>query len=222
MGAMDARQGQFVQIRDHERDMILHTWGVPPEILGVIESSNRATITASEYLYSKLVLVPRLELMRGVLQERLAKEWDERLVVDYVSPVERDREFALKVQMAMPGIFTVNEWRELAGDEPLDGTAGDLYPMPDGRFVKELAVADPKAEQEAMLAMMGQGQAEAPPGSPAKPKPKPAAGPEPAEPKDKDYRFVRVRDMVTGRQGTAVLGPRDTLPADWEPLPEAA
>ena len=84
------------QLRDQMRDILLHVPGVPPEIFGILESSNRSTIDAAKYLFDSLLIVPRLEFLRTIMQERLIPEFDEKLILDYVSPVEKDREFALE------------------------------------------------------------------------------------------------------------------------------
>ena len=126
------RQLQMVQLREFERDMIIHTWGVPPEILGIVESSNRATIQAASYIFARWVLVPRLEAFRALWQERLVPEYDDRLILDYVSPGEKDREFALEVGKAAPWAWTADEWRELAEREPLENGDGEVHPVPLG------------------------------------------------------------------------------------------
>ena len=49
---------QLTELRKHERDIIIQTFGMPPEELGIIENSNRATIDASDYLFKKNLIVP--------------------------------------------------------------------------------------------------------------------------------------------------------------------
>jgi phage portal protein BeeE len=226
----DFRAGQFVQIRQHERDIIQQTWGVPPEILGIIEHSNRATIHSAEYLYAKLVLVPRLELIRSILQERFVAEWDERLIVDYVSPVEQDREFALAVAQAVPYTRTIDEWRELQGLDALDSGKGKIYSLPTGvEFVEELPVttkeelAAKKAQAEEM-AQLGveatklQNEAVAA-GNGKPPAAKPSNGKPPADEKPaKAARTVRIRDKTTGRTGTLYLAAGDAVPPEFTEL----
>lgn len=129
-GATDMRHLQMVQLRQFERDMIIQVFGVPPEVLGIIANSNRATIQAASYIFARWVLIPRLEAFRAILQERLVPEYDDRLILDYVSPVEKDREFALEVGKAAPYSWTVDEWRALADREPLEDGAGERFVMP--------------------------------------------------------------------------------------------
>jgi hypothetical protein len=104
---------------------------VPPEIFGILTSSNRATITVSNFLYCTWVIVPRLEFQRETLQIRLVPEYDRRLILDYVSPVMENKEFILEVAKAAPWSLSTDEWRELADRESLgEELGGNLHPIP--------------------------------------------------------------------------------------------
>jgi HK97 family phage portal protein len=116
---------QMVDLRKHERDMIVQVFGIPPEKLGILQASNRATIQASDFFWTKDVLVPRLESIRRVLQQKLVPLFDDKLVMEYESPVVQDRDHQVKVMEAQPGAFTLNEWRALA-DLPSLGEPGDI------------------------------------------------------------------------------------------------
>lgn len=126
------RDMQFTQLREHERDTIIQVFGVPPEILGVLQNSNRATIDAADYLFARHVLVPRLDLIRETIQERLAPMFDERLIIDYESPVQEDRQVQLEAAKAQPAAIKIDEWRELAGFEELEDGTGDAFIAPMG------------------------------------------------------------------------------------------
>ena len=115
---------QYVELRAAMRDTIYQTLGIPPEQLGVVENSNRATIDASDLIFAKNVLVPRLELWRSYFQEFLMPEYDEKLIVDYVTPVTEDKEFHLKVAQAAPWAMDGNEWRAVMGHAPKDEFEG--------------------------------------------------------------------------------------------------
>lgn len=122
------RSMTLVQLREFERDTIMQQYGVPPEILGVLENSNRATIDSADYLMARYVIDPRLEFQRTVMQERLVPEFDERLILEYLSPVQEDREHHLKVATVAPWSLTVDEWRKMSGHAPLeDEKAGSLF-----------------------------------------------------------------------------------------------
>ena len=121
-------QMQLIGLREYERNTVLQVFGgVPPELLGIIENSNRATIESADYLYQRHVIEPRLEFLRSVLQARLASVYDPRLVIDYESVVQEDKEYHLKVMQARPEVFQIDEWRECAGKPPLDEEQGQAF-----------------------------------------------------------------------------------------------
>ncbi len=140
---------QLDKLRTAQRDIIVHTWGVSPEIMGIVENSNRATIEGAFFQFSRWVLVPRLEFKRVTLQARLVPDFgDPSLVLDYISPVEEDREHVLKVMTARPDAFLIDEWREEAGRSELEGGAGKVFAtLITTRYVTEhkppLVPADP-------------------------------------------------------------------------------
>lgn len=121
---------QLVELRKHERDTIVQVFGIPPELLGILNNSNRSTIESADYLFSRWVVTPRLEFLRSQLQERLIPEYDERLVLDFVSPVEEDRAHMLEAAKAAPWAMKVDEWRTLQGQETLRDEAGQVHMMP--------------------------------------------------------------------------------------------
>ena len=51
----------MIQGRIFLRDAVLEHFGVPREIMGITESSNRATSEAAQYIYAQNVLTPRLK-----------------------------------------------------------------------------------------------------------------------------------------------------------------
>ena len=124
------RSQQLVQLRQHERDVVMQTFGIPPEILGVLENSNRATITAADTVFGRYVLEPRLELMRCVMQERLVPEFDERIILDYTSPVQDDKDFTLDVSKAHPYAFSVDEIRGMVNLPEMDKDVGKVHFSP--------------------------------------------------------------------------------------------
>jgi hypothetical protein len=108
------RAMQLKDIRQHERDTIVQVWGIPPELFGIIISSNRSTINMAPFIFGTYVVEPRLERFRDTWQYKLLPEYDQNLILDYESPVPDDLEFRLKTMTAQPGAFYANEFRELA------------------------------------------------------------------------------------------------------------
>lgn len=128
--AMNLEHLTLVPLRKFERDTILQTWGIPPEQFGITESSNRATADASDYIFESRVVEPRRRRLRAILQARLAPEYDERLVIKYVSTVPRNKEHELNVMSKNPGAYPIDTWREAAGMEPEGGPLGKAYVIP--------------------------------------------------------------------------------------------
>lgn len=119
---------QLVELRRFLRDTKIQTYGIPPEILGIIEHSNRSTIETAMFIFAEQVLRPRLEFRRSYYQTRILPEYDESLIAMYDSPTPDDREFRMKVFGAAPWAFKVDEFREMADAEPLGGEEGDERP----------------------------------------------------------------------------------------------
>jgi SPP1 gp7 family putative phage head morphogenesis protein len=124
------QQQELGALRKNERDTIRMVYGIPPEIIGDVSASNRSTIDASDFIYQSRVIVPRAEFLRAALQERLMPLYDDRLIVDYISPVQEDRAFMLEVRKAAPWAWELDEWRELGLSEPLANGRGNVHMMP--------------------------------------------------------------------------------------------
>ena len=125
------RDMDFVAGQKAIRDTVYQLYGVPPEILGVVENSNRATAEAATYVYSLLVLTPRLKRIRGALQRHLVSQFDDPLLaLDFDSPVRETSEFLLKQasELFTRAVITRNEARVQVGYAPPDGRAGRRDP----------------------------------------------------------------------------------------------
>ena len=119
----------LTEIRKQERDTILQVWGVPPEIMGIIENSNRSTIDASRYLFSIGVLCPRVDFLCDAFTGFARREWKDSVTIGATSLVPDDDDFKLKVMTAQPMLFAKNEWRALADAAPVAGW-DEQYPEP--------------------------------------------------------------------------------------------
>ncbi len=142
---------QLIKLREFERDLFMQVFGMPPEIMGLIENSNRATINNADMIFAKHLLVPRLEVQRTVFQENLVPEYDDRLILDYDSPVKEDDDFTLEVMKSQPHAFTVDEWRELAGMEELENDSGKVYSIPFNIILSDTLTPEPLATPEPIV-----------------------------------------------------------------------
>jgi HK97 family phage portal protein len=154
------RENQIDKIREGQKKIISELWGIPPEILGRLDSSNRATIDSADYLFSKHVVLPRLEFIRDVLEPWAALEFGiEPEALQFENPVAREITNTLLIMQARPGAFTDNEFRELADFDRLNGDEYDK-PRPDPFAPDPM---DPNAEPPGGGKKPDDGKDEAPP-----------------------------------------------------------
>lgn len=108
---------RLLELRQWEWNILRETFGIPPELLGQVENSNRATILEANRIFARQVLIPRLESLRMTMQAFLLPRWPELKgwIIDYESPEPNDAERRLEVMRAHPSAFTENEWRAEAG-----------------------------------------------------------------------------------------------------------
>lgn len=108
---------ELTEQRKWIKDLAREVFGVPPEIMGNIENSNRATITAALTIMAMMTVDPQVNRLCAMLQKDFIPKFDERLCVWFVSSVPDDKEFQLQAMSAQPGMATRGEWRELQGLE---------------------------------------------------------------------------------------------------------
>jgi HK97 family phage portal protein len=109
---------QLIELRKFLMNFTRMVYRVPPEILGDITNSNRATSLAAQEIFARQVVVPRAEHLRAMMQKWLVPLFGDDIILDYDSPVPEDREHSLKVFTARPEAFSYTEWRALASYRP--------------------------------------------------------------------------------------------------------
>ena len=115
----------LVEIRKFSgRDVVIQAFGLSPEMLGILDNSNRATISEARVMFAENVLIPRLALVEETLQD-FALLFDERLIVAFANPTPDDAKQTLEVAKAEPGARSQHEWRALQNLDPVDG--GDVF-----------------------------------------------------------------------------------------------
>ena len=124
-------QMQLVPLRHFERDTILQVAGVQPEILGILKDANRASMVVAEQLFAKQVVMPRMELMREVMQVILAPQFGDGLFLGFENPIPDDADFELQAATAAPWSRTVDEWRRLQGLPDMEDNRGRVFLVPD-------------------------------------------------------------------------------------------
>lgn len=181
--ASGLRDNQATEIRQLGKETIAEIWNMPPELLGRLDSSNKATIDNAEQLYSAHLIDPRLAFLEDHIQPFIEANFDiEGLELKYESPIKENNAFALECVKARGTAFSDNEVRKLAGLKPVDGK--DEFPK---------AQVDPNSP-EALAA-----RAAAKPGTDPNNDPNPPKGGKKPKPKDKVLSF---EDIVTVSDAT--------------------
>lgn len=118
----------MVNGRTFLRNAVLEHFGVPREIMGITESSNRATSEAAQYIYAQNVLMPSLLRREEAINEQIIPLFGPDLVWHYDDIVPRNQEFdkAKALDGWNAGLLTKDEARELL-DLPPAATGGDVY-----------------------------------------------------------------------------------------------
>lgn len=131
--AQSLKDLEYIAGRKFTRDSILHIWGIPPSKVGIVEDVNRANAETADYTFQKEVIVPRLELIREILQYDLIEVFwkNEGLKIEYENPIPEDKEYRLKEKeiLLRNYVLTINEVREELGYEPVDWGNAPLVPM---------------------------------------------------------------------------------------------
>lgn len=110
----------MVESRKFLRDECLQHFQIPPEIMGIIENSNRATIDSSFYLFAKNVVKPELEWFERVINRQLCPDFDIDLCVKHDFEIAEDEELKLRVYQfgVQNGAITVEQYCEAFGINP--------------------------------------------------------------------------------------------------------
>jgi HK97 family phage portal protein len=126
------RDQQIIDLRKLSRDTVAQVFAVPPEVIGIIENSNRSTISAARYIYALGVEFPRVEFLRTELQRQLLRRFpgSEGAVLEAEVAIPEDEQRRLDVLKAMPAAFDLNEWRAEAGYDPRPEFDGVFVAMP--------------------------------------------------------------------------------------------
>lgn len=138
---------QLIELRKHGRDTVQQIFGVPPEQLGIIANSNRATSEAAEAHGARNVQIPRLETLRAAYQQ-LADMFDDRIIVEYDDPIPPDVQQRLTAMTSLQGRATIDEEREIMGLPPLPNGVGQGFMVPAGTsYVRSQADIVPPFQQ---------------------------------------------------------------------------
>lgn len=123
----DTRELGFNESRLSMRNAVLEHFGVPKELMGITENSNRSTAESAQYIYAKNVLTPRLVSREAAINTQLLPLFGSNLVWRYEPVIPHDKEFdkARALDGFNAGVLTRNEARKLLDLPVIDG--GDVF-----------------------------------------------------------------------------------------------
>ena len=131
--AQTPQELDFVESRKFLRDSANQQFHIPPEIMGILENSNRSTIDSAFYLLNKNVLADVLRMYERVMNSQLLWEdfdKEHKYILHHENTIEEDMDLKLRIadEGLSRGVLTRNEWRIAMGYQP-DEKNGDVYLM---------------------------------------------------------------------------------------------
>lgn len=138
LGSSDGKNLGFIESRVAMRDAVLEHFGMPREIMGITENSNRSTADAAQYIYAKNVLTPKIGAREEAVNKQLLPLFGNNLVWRYDPVIPYDKEFdkSKALDAYKEGLITKNEARRLMDLPDVDG--GDVFKVSiNDLFLKE-------------------------------------------------------------------------------------
>jgi HK97 family phage portal protein len=115
----------LVELRKYSAEVVRQVFGIPPEVVGIVENSNRATIESADFLFKKTVIKPLVDkIVEGLNEQFIKVDLGEQYTLTTGAIVPEDRRFQADLMVDLPQAFTVDEARELAGADPMEGAEG--------------------------------------------------------------------------------------------------
>jgi len=127
------RDMDFIEQQRFSRDKIMAIFRVPKSSIGIVEDVNRANAEASDYVFSKRTIKPKMTMIVDQLNEFLVpmfEKEDSKLLLTFDDPVAQDELANSKIYSTAlkSGYLSPNEIREKIGKESVKG--GDQLYLP--------------------------------------------------------------------------------------------
>ena len=130
---MSAKDMDFLKQQTFSRDKILGIFRVPRTVLGITDDVNRANAEATDFIFAKRTIKPKMQRLIDQLNEFLVPMFpdSDKLYLSFVDPVPEDVEAKLKANESgiKNGYLTINEVRQSIGKESI-GDEGDVIYLP--------------------------------------------------------------------------------------------
>ena len=127
---INPKELDMVESRKFLRDECIQHYQLPPELFGIVENSNRATIDSSLYLAQKNVIAPRLKFFERVLNNQLLNEYDD-LFCKHDLQILEDEDLQLRIYQfgVQNGCITREQFCEKFGINPEPKEGHYILPM---------------------------------------------------------------------------------------------
>lgn len=149
------RDMELLETRKSIRDASLQHFGIPPEIMGIVENSNKATVVAAEHIYAKQVRMPILHHFEDIINSKILPLYDgaEEFYFEFLNILPDDEEMNMKKakEGREGGSVTINEHRNLLNLPPLIGDVGyrlvGAKPSGDGGVIETVEISSGEIER---------------------------------------------------------------------------
>lgn len=150
---------EFSAQNDSRRDKILATSRVPRDLIGLGQSSNRASIEASIFIFMRFAMLHRMERNARVLDRCLRPKFEtlknqpgakERIKLTFEDPVPQNTEELLKQaeSIQQQNYGSINDSRKVLGLKPLDSPMADEVLIPFNKIPLSMLNSKPKAPEK--------------------------------------------------------------------------
>lgn len=120
---------ELLETRKALRDAGIQHIGIPPEIMGIVENSNKATVVAAEHIYAKQVRMPILRHFEDIINSKILPLYagSEEYYFEFNDILPDDEEMQMKQakEGREAGTITINEHRAYLGLPSLVGDEGN-------------------------------------------------------------------------------------------------
>jgi len=131
--AISQKDMDFMKQQEFSRDKILGIFRVPKSVLGLVADSNRSNTEASDVIFAKRTIRPKMQRIIEQLNEFLLPLFSgtENMFLSYDDPIPENSEAATKSKESAlkTGYATINEIRERSDLESI-GPEGDKIRIP--------------------------------------------------------------------------------------------
>lgn len=116
------REAMLNEVQQFVREKLITAYDLSPSKVGLHEKDNRATAEVMDDTFVKECLRPKCMLMEEVIEDFHLPRYDKGLTCDFDLPSYPDRDYELKRREAYlsTGFHTINQEKEIDGEEPVE------------------------------------------------------------------------------------------------------